>query len=182
MRFGTREMVFLILLLAMPVAAYFLIFEPRNAEIAEANAEIQEKRDKLRQLEAATMLQVDLREQIARLTEAIHVFEKKLPPGDKFDVVLHEIQELASQQRMTILRVERQRTVPQAEYIEAPIRLVVAGDFDNFYRFMLELEKLSRITNVKELDIEKLMRRRDDSEQMEADMRVSIFYERSDAP
>ncbi len=177
MRFGKREMFFLLLLLAMPVAAYILIFEPRNQEIAAANAEIQEKRDKLRQLEAATMLQVDLREQIDRLTEAIHVFEKKLPPGDKFDVVLHEIQELAARRRMNIVRVERQRTVPQAEYVEAPIRLVITGDFDNFYRFMLDLERLSRITNVKDLKIEKLLNRRDGGDQMEADMRVSIFYE-----
>ena len=33
MRFGIRELIFVLVLLAMPVAAYFFVFEPRNVQI-----------------------------------------------------------------------------------------------------------------------------------------------------
>ena len=38
MQFGPREAVFILLLLAMPVAAYFFVFQPRATQVAEARA------------------------------------------------------------------------------------------------------------------------------------------------
>ena len=42
MRFGTRELLFLLLLIGMPVAAYCFVFQPR----AEAVEEVREARAK----------------------------------------------------------------------------------------------------------------------------------------
>ena len=55
MRFGFRELVFILLLLAMPVASFFFVFKPRNEQIREARTEIRDKQEKLRQLTAATL-------------------------------------------------------------------------------------------------------------------------------
>ena len=64
MRFGVRELVFVLLLLGMPVAAFFFVFQPRNQQIAEARDEIVKKQSKLQQLEAATSAMSDLGEEI----------------------------------------------------------------------------------------------------------------------
>ena len=36
MRFGIRELIFLVVLLAVPVASWWYVFNPRNAEIQQA--------------------------------------------------------------------------------------------------------------------------------------------------
>ena len=41
MRFGFRELIFLVVLLAVPVASWWYVFKPRNTEIAQARMEIE---------------------------------------------------------------------------------------------------------------------------------------------
>ncbi|MCH8244120.1 MAG: hypothetical protein IH897_16140, partial [Planctomycetes bacterium] len=43
MRFGIRELIFLVVLLAVPVASWWYVFKPRNAEIQQAHREIEVK-------------------------------------------------------------------------------------------------------------------------------------------
>ncbi len=43
MRFGFREMIFFVVLLAVPVASYVLVFKPRNEEIRQAQDEVRDK-------------------------------------------------------------------------------------------------------------------------------------------
>ena len=40
MRFGLRELIFMIVLLAVPVASWWYVFMPRNAEIVQAKIEV----------------------------------------------------------------------------------------------------------------------------------------------
>ena len=47
MQFGIRELIFLLLLLSLPVAAYVFVFEPRTEQIRDAQVEINTKRQKL---------------------------------------------------------------------------------------------------------------------------------------
>jgi hypothetical protein len=50
----------------------------------------------------------------------------------------------------------------------------LAGDFKGFYAFLLQLEKLPRITRVSQMKLEKI----DDREgEMTAQMTLSIFFE-----
>lgn len=181
MRLGIRELLFFTMLLALPVASYFFVFEPRNQEINAAQAEITNKQDKLRQLERATRIQNDLQAEIEKLGTAIQIFEEKLPTRDRFDVVLHEVTDLATRQKLTMSRVERQRVEVLNHFTEAPIRVSLRGDFDGFYRFLSDLERLSRIIHVKDMKIVRVRERNRDTDQMQADLRLSIFYETSGA-
>ena len=52
MRIGFRELLFVLLLVAMPVASYLLVFQPRSAQINLLREEITKKRTKLEELEA----------------------------------------------------------------------------------------------------------------------------------
>ena len=51
MRFGFREFIFLIVLLAVPAVSLFYVFQPRNREIRQALAEMQVKQTRLDRLE-----------------------------------------------------------------------------------------------------------------------------------
>ena len=96
MRFGARELLFMLVLLGMPVAAWWFVFKPTNSQIELVRGEIREKSMKLRQLEEATAEIDDLGEEIDRLSKAIDLFEAKLPAQKEVEVILAEVWQLGT--------------------------------------------------------------------------------------
>lgn len=175
MRLGLREVIFLLVLLAMPAMAYLTIFRPNTEEIAEVEAEIQQRQAKLEQLEQATRSISDLGQEIDKLSHAIVAFEQKLPAQQEVEVMLHEVWELAHRNGLTPQSVRPDRSVSTPQYTRLPIRMTILGDFDGFYKFMLELEQLQRITRLPNLKLDKM--RRGEEGMMQADLILDIFFE-----
>ncbi len=174
MQFGLREATFVLLLLAMPVAAYFFVFQPRSTQIAEARGEISSKQAKLKELEAATKSIEDLGDEIDELRQAIELFEQKLPAQRDVEVVLRDVWRLAAENDLTPKSVRTDKIVASAHYAELPIKMTIIGDFSGFYTFLQELEKLPRITRTPSMKLKKLDKQEGE---MQADMVLSIFFE-----
>lgn len=181
MRFGIREVIFILLLLAVPVGAYLFVFEPRNKQIEEVREEIKRKQIKLSELEAATKKIPDLGEEIDRLAEAIEVIEQKLPDERKVDEVLKQVWEMATKQRLAPKSVRTDKPLPSNQYSELPIQMEIVGDFDGFYSFLLELEKLPRITQLPKMKLTKLADKDLAQGQMRAEIVLSVFFETDDS-
>ncbi len=177
MRFGLREALFVLLLLGMPAAAYFFVFQPRNEQIAEARKEVAQKQAKLTELEKATKSIDDLGAEIDELKEAISFVEQQLPAQREVDVILREVWELAAKHKLRPESVRPDKIVPQSHYTELPIKLVIVGDFDGFYEFLLALEDLPRITRLPQMKLQKLQGKDVDDGAMKADLVLSIFFE-----
>ena len=177
MQFGIRELVFIITLLAMPVAAWFFVFQPRNAQIAEARQEITKKQQKLQQLEMATARISDLGVEIDKLSQAVDLFEDKLPPQREVEVIVKQVWEMAAKNRVAPKSIRSEKVAVGQQYSEQSMKMAITGDFDGFYSFMLDLEKLSRITRVPKMMLKKV-----DNEQgqMQADMILQIYFDSSD--
>lgn len=176
MRFGLREAIFVLLLLAVPVAAYFVVFKERNEKTAIMREEMRRDQEKLVELEKTTMLIQNLDEEIVKLTEAIETFEQKLPAQREVEGVLKEVTALASANRLTIKSIRPSKIEKQAQYAELPIKLQIVGDFDGFYMFLQQLEQLPRITSVPEMTLKKDARGEVEGA-MAADMTLTIYFE-----
>lgn len=174
MQFGIRELLFLGLLLAMPMASYFFVFQPRNEWKVQARAEIRQKQEKLAQLDEATANMFDIGGEIDRLSNAIEVYEQKLPAQREVEVILKEVWELAHKHSLTPKSVRTDKIVSTAHYAELPIKMVIVGDFDGFYSFLLDLEKLPRITRMPTMKLKKIDR---EEGAMQADVVLTIFFE-----
>src|SRR5690606_35925197 len=133
MRFGFRELAFVLLLLGLPVAAYFFVFQPRNVQIAEAREEIRQKQNKLSQLEAATQSMPDIPLEIQRLTEAISLFEQKLPAHHEIHGILDDVAKLAKTNHLKTESFRTEKTSSSDHYSEQPIRMKIRGNFDGLY-------------------------------------------------
>ncbi len=177
MRFGLREILFFLVLLAMPVATYYFVFQPRNVIDAQGRAEVRQKQMKLKQLEAATREIEDLDDEIAKLSEAIAVFEEKLPEQQQVEVILEEVLNLAAAHELTPKSVRTEKIVESKKYAKQPIKMKIVGNFDGFYEFLLELEKLPRVTQMPTM---KLKKRDSEEGYMDADVVLSIFFEGAD--
>lgn len=178
MRFGLRETLFFLVLLAMPVATYYLVLLPKNQEIAQAREEMRRRQDKLRQLQVATRQIEDIGREIDKLTKAIDVFEAKLPAEKEVEVILKEVWQLAAKHNLKPRSIRTDKPIKNARYSELPLNMIIVGDFDGYYQFLLDLERLSRITRVTQMSLKKLSG--DTEGQMEAAFKLSIYFEPQD--
>lgn len=179
MHLGKREILFLVLILAMPLASYHFVFQPRNRQIAQARAEVHRKQARLHELETATMGIEDLGAEIDKLTHAIAVFEQKLPAEREVEVILKDVWDLASRHRLTPKSFRTEKPISAAGYAEQEIPMTIIGDFEGFYRFLQDLEKLPRTTQVRRM---KLKKDAQEEGHISAELVLTVFFESRKAP
>jgi type IV pilus assembly protein PilO len=174
MRGGLRKAILFVLLLGVACAAYQYMIKPANKQLAEQKAQLQSKLAKLNEFEEATAAAEDLNKQLEQLREAIEFFESRLPPTSQIDKVLHDVTLIVQKQGLRSKRVLRLKKENNSGYIEQPLRMELEGNFNSFYSFLLDLEKLPRIMKIRELKLEK---QANSEGQIAADFIVSIFLQ-----
>jgi type IV pilus assembly protein PilO len=169
-----RKVIFFVLLAGFAIVGYQFMIKPANRHLADAKQRVEAKRAKLTEFEQATNAADDLAKQIDQLHDAIAFFESKLPPTQEIHRVLEQVTVIAQRQG---LKPKTIRTLEQKNnngYIEQPLQLQVEGDFNAFYSFLLELEKLPRIIKVRKLNLDKS---KNSDGEITADCVVSIFFQ-----
>ena len=155
MRLGLRELIFFIVLLAVPVGSFFYVFKPRNDQISEARKEIQVKQARLDSLAAVESKIDDIGLAIEEGRESIQLIEAKLPSEQDVQGLLQGVSQTAKRNKLNVKSFKSEKIVPAALYMEQPIKVQMSGEFDGFYQFLLELENLPRITRIHQLKLER---------------------------
>jgi Tfp pilus assembly protein PilO len=184
MKVGLRELVFILLLMAIPVAAWWFVFRPQNLRNTETMKQIEAKQAKLRELNQATATIGNLKKEISDLENAIEFFRSKLPNEKEIDKVLQEVWRLAEMNQLTtksIRTVDRpgaQGTFAAADgpHAEQPIAMKLEGDYMGFYSFLLALENQPRIMRIRKMTLKKMDKGPEGS--MQAEFVMSVFFER----
>ena len=174
MKFGIRELILVSAMVGLLICSYFFVFAKRNAKREALKSEMESRRQVLVNLKQATSGIDDLGKKIDELQQAISFFEKKLPQEKEVDKILKEVWQMAEANSLQTKTVKTLKTERGANYSEQPIQMTLAGDFNGFYAFLLQLEKLPRITRVSQMELEKINER--DGE-MTAMVTLSIFFE-----
>lgn len=173
-----RQVLFFALLIAFPVISYFMLFKPRNEIIRKAEQEIEMKAAMLDKLREATARSDDLARQNEEIEKSIRSIHARLPSNKDMDKVFRQVTELAAEAGLRIPEVRKQSKPLQAGLaMEQSLDYEIKGNFDGFYRFLLDLEQMPRITRIPEFQI----KRSDDVDgEMTAEMVLSIYYEGSE--
>ena len=177
MKFGIRELLFVILLLAIPSGAYLWVFKPANQHVEGQRQVIESKEKKLLSLQRAMVGIKDLNEEVEKLKDAVAFFENKLPPRHEIHKVLAKVTQIADQHGLETKLFETLKSKPFAAYSEQPIKMEVYGGFNAFYQFLLDVEKMPRITKIREM---KLSKPKQDGGRVEATFTVSIFFDNAE--
>ena len=183
MKVGLREIVFLVLLVAIPVGSWQWIFRPRALHNDLILQEIQVRQEKLRELNKATATIGNLKKEIVSLQEAINFFQSKLPNEKEIDKVLREVWLVAEANNVVtksirVLKRGRQELLvgpsgPQ----EQVISMELYGDFMGFYAFLQAMENQPRIMRIQKMT---LATPADSSPGMvQANLILSIFFEKT---
>jgi type IV pilus assembly protein PilO len=170
-----RKVVFFILLIAVAYVAYRYMLKPADRHLTQTRERLSAKAARLAEFEKTTLAAESLSKQLEQLQDAIEFFESKLPPKSEIHKVLEQVTVIAQKEGLTPKTIRTlKREDNSGYYVEQPLKMELEGDFNSFYSFLLELEKLPRIMKIRELYLSKL-----DSEyqQIAANFVVSIFFQ-----
>jgi Tfp pilus assembly protein PilO len=183
MKLGLRELIFALLIVAIPLGSWWFVFRPRNAREVQMVQQIEAKQAKLQQLNATIGAIGDIQGEIASLEKGIGFLQSKLPSEKEIDKVLQEVWRLAETNKL-ITKSIRTMDKPDVSYAaaaaqaEQPIQMKLEGDFRGFYAFMLALENQPRIMRIKKLVLTKPEKMQDGF--MQATFEMTVFFDRSE--
>lgn len=155
MKFGIRDYAFLAVLSAVPLSAWFFVFEPRNEDIDQARREIATMETTLARLDQLTDQVGDVRDRIDQAEVRLSEFGRIIPNAEEVEDLLAEMHRIADRHRLSIesIRALKQNTVQG--YLEIPHQVSIEGDFQAIYEFLSDLERLPRLARVQSLEIER---------------------------
>jgi type IV pilus assembly protein PilO len=177
MKLGIRELVFLLAIAGFSIVSV-LYFRGQSQKLAAEEVEVAQKEVSLENLRKATAGIENLDAKIVELQKAIVFFESKLPQNHEVGKVLDEVSNVATANSLETRSFKPMPTEPNANYNEQRIEMLLSGDFNGFYSFLLQLEKLPRITRLMQMKLEKI---NDRDGEMTARVTLSIFFERDSA-
>ena len=174
MKFGIREIIFVVVMLGLLGSTNYFVFSKSNQRKVELQADIRDKQNKLSNLQQATAGISDLDRKIDDLQQAISFFESKLPQQKEIEDILKEVSQMSETNNLVTRTVKTLPSEKGPNYSEQPIQLSLAGDFNGFYSFLLQLEKLPRITRITQMNLTKI---NDRDGEAQAQITLSIFFE-----
>jgi type IV pilus assembly protein PilO len=177
MKVGIRELIF-VAVMAAGVLLSVLYFRGEARKLASAEADVTQKETQLENLRKATAGIENLDAKIVELQKAIVFFESKLPQNHEVGKVLDEVSNVATANSLETRSFKPLPAEPNANYNEQRIEMTLSGDFNGFYSFLLQLEKLPRITRLMQMKLDKI---NDRDGEMIAKVTLSIFFERDSA-
>ncbi len=173
MKFGIQGVMFLIAIMALLFGGFFLC----NKETAlkrELSEDTDKKQRVLNDLDRSMVGISDANRKIAELQQAVNFFESKLPQAKEVDSVLKEVWQRAESNSLQIKTIKTPKAKHGAKYSEQAMEMSISGNFTGFYTFLLQLEKLPRLTRVQKMALTKIS---DHDGDMEAAMTLTIYFE-----
>jgi Tfp pilus assembly protein PilO len=156
MKLGLRIYIFFALLVAIPIGAYVVVFEPNQAKAQKMEREIDAKAKNLDKVSQASANIQQLEKEISTLAKAMAYFRGKLPNQRQIPAIVEEISVLVKENELKLVSISPVsktgiQYVQDQHYAEQAIEIKLEGDYMTFYAFLQDLEKLPRITRIQNL-------------------------------
>ena len=170
-----RQSFFFSVLLAVPISSYFLVFRPQNQRIERARQEIEHKHAMLEKLRQATAQSDDLQKTNLEIRQSIDAIRSRLPTTKEMPDVLRHVAVLAARNGLEIPNFKNSDK-PQSVGVamEQQVAVEITGDFDGYYRFLQELERMPRITRIPDMQIQRADKT---NGEMKTKFSLSVYYE-----
>lgn len=142
-------------LVAVAAVTAVLVVVPALRQTEADRVAIQDRRAQLVKLQRVAARITDLKKEVERLEEALTFFEDRLPAEREINVILREVWLIAESKSLTPRSVRTSVPEPMPRYNSQPITLSLEGPFESFYEFLLGLERLPRLTKVRQMQVTK---------------------------
>lgn len=150
-----RIAVFVLVVLAIFVAAYFFFVKEKNLELesAERNEQTLKGTFEKKAHEAANLDKY--LQQMAEMQESFEALKKQLPKDTEVPGLLEDIDEKGVASRLNIESITLQPEKTSEFYVELPIEVKVSGGYHEFGAFVSGVAGMPRIVTLHDFGIEK---------------------------
>lgn len=169
-----RKLIFFIILVGVTYLAYQYMIKPANKALSEQESRLDAKAARQAEFKQAVAAAKDINQQLAQLQQAVEFFESKIPPKKQIHKVLEQVTLIAQKQGLEPKTIRTLAKKTNSGYIEQPLQMELVGNFNSFYSFLLEVEKLPRIMKIRKLELKK---QKASEGKIVADFIVSIFFQ-----
>jgi type IV pilus assembly protein PilO len=152
---------YLLLAVLLFALAFFFYFKPQNvklkaltAERVKVEAEVQNLKQKKRELDK---IEAD----IVAMTAKLKTLEVNIPQRKEIADILRQIQALAYDSRLDVLRFAPGKEINKDYYAEWPIPIQVSGNYHNLGAFFDKLSKFARVFTIENFSLKTLTRQTD---------------------
>jgi Tfp pilus assembly protein PilO len=152
---------YLTLAVLIGALAFLFYFKPQNDKLKALTAdrikveqEVQNLKQKKRELDKITA-------DIAAMTAKLKTLEVNIPQRKEIADILRQIQTLAYDSRLDVLRFAPGAEVNKDFYAEWPIPIQVSGNYHNLGLFFDKLSKFARVFTIENFSLKALSRQTD---------------------
>jgi type IV pilus assembly protein PilO len=164
----------LILALLVFAAVFLFYFKPRNSTISELRDQRMQVENEVMQLKSQKRQIDQIKKELEGMTATLKELEIVIPKKREIYNILKQIQELAYDSRLDIIKFINLGEVFQEFYWEWPISIEITGSYHNLAQFYDKLIDFPRLFNVENFLIRALSNQTD-SETITATATVKTY-------
>lgn len=146
----------LILAILIFAAAFLFYFKPKSATISEIRDQRIQVENEVLQLKAQKKQLDQIRQELERMTATLKDLEVVIPKKREIYNILKQIQELAYDSRLDIIKFINLGEAFKEFYWEWPISIEIIGNYHNLAQFYDRLIDFPRLFNVENFSIRAL--------------------------
>lgn len=151
-------LLFAVLLFAL---AFFFYFKPQNVKLKALTAERVKVEDEVQNLKQKKRELDKIEADIVAMTAKLKTLEVNIPQRKEIADILRQIQALAYDSRLDVLRFAPGKEINKDYYAEWPIPIQVSGNYHNLGTFFDKLSKFARVFIIENFSIKTLNRQTD---------------------
>mgnify|MGYP001027522501 CR=1 FL=1 len=141
--------------------AFLFYFKPQNAKLKELRAERVKVEAEVRNLKEKKRELDKIEADIVAMTAKLKTLEVNIPQRKEIADILRQIQALAYDSRLDVLRFAPGTEINKEFYAEWPIPIQISGNYHNLGTFFDKLSKFPRVFTIQNFAIKALNRQTD---------------------
>ncbi|MFO7734074.1 MAG: type 4a pilus biogenesis protein PilO [Candidatus Aminicenantes bacterium] len=141
--------------------AFFFYFKPQNEKLKTLRAERIKVEQEVQNLKQKEKELNQIIADIAEMTAKLKTLEVNIPQRKETADILRQIQQLAYDSRLDVLRFAPGNEINKDFYAEWPIPIQVSGNYHNLGTFFDRLSKFNRVFTIDNFTIKTLSRQTD---------------------
>jgi len=141
--------------------AFFFYFKPQNEKLKTLRAERIKVEEEVRNLKQKEKELNRIIADIAEMTAKLKTLEVNIPQRKETADILRQIQQLAYDSRLDVVRFAPGNEINRDFYAEWPIPIQVSGNYHNLGLFFDRLSKFNRVFTIENFAIKTLSRQTD---------------------
>jgi len=152
---------YLVLAAIIGALAFLFYFKPQNDKLKALTADRVKVEQEVQNLKAKKRELDKIEADIVQMTAKLKTLEVNIPQRKEIADILRQIQTLAYDSRLDVLRFAPGAEVNKDFYAEWPIPIQVSGNYHNLGTFFDKLSKFARVFTIENFAIKTLSRQTD---------------------